>query len=34
MELARVLDVLRAFEHERVDYVLVGAVALALHGLI
>ncbi len=33
MELGRVLDVLRAFERERVDYVLVGAVALALHGL-
>jgi hypothetical protein len=34
MELARVLDVLRAFERARVDYVLVGAVALALHGLV
>ena len=34
MELSRVLDVLRAFGRERVEYVLVGGVALALHGLV
>lgn len=33
MEFAKVLDVLRAFEREAVDYVLVGGIALALHGL-
>ncbi|MBI5628803.1 MAG: hypothetical protein HY953_07770, partial [Candidatus Rokubacteria bacterium] len=34
MELSRVLDVLRAFGSERVEYVVVGGVALALHGLV
>ncbi len=34
MELSRVLDVLRAFGRERVEYVLVGGIALALHGLV
>lgn len=34
MELEKVLDVLRALERERVEYVLVGGVALALHGLV
>jgi hypothetical protein len=34
MEIERVLDVLRAFDREQVEYVLVGGVALALHGLV
>ncbi len=34
MDLQRVFDVLRAFEKENVRYVLIGGVALNLHGLI
>jgi len=34
MDFARFLDVLRAFERERVDYVLVGGVAVNLHGIL
>lgn len=33
MELVRVFDVLRALEREKVRYVLIGGVALAIHGL-
>lgn len=34
MEFARFLDVIRAFERERVEYVLVGGVAVNLHGIV
>src|SRR3990167_1854320 len=34
MELSRVLDVVGGLGRERVEYVLVGGVALALHGLV
>jgi hypothetical protein len=34
MEFERFLAVLRALERERVDYALVGATALGLHGII
>jgi Nucleotidyl transferase AbiEii toxin, Type IV TA system len=34
MEFERFLAVLRALERERVDYVLVGATALSLHGIV
>lgn len=34
MQLDRVLDVLRAFEREQVRYVLIGGVAMTVHGLV
>ena len=34
MDLGRFLDVLRAFENEQVEYVLVGGVAVNLHGIV
>ncbi len=34
VEFDRMLSLLRAFEHEQVDYVLVGAAALNIHGII
>lgn len=34
MEFARFLDVVRAFERAKVDYVLVGGVAVNLHGIL
>lgn len=34
MDLGRVFDVLRAFERENVRYVLIGGVALTIHGLV
>ncbi len=34
MELGRVVQFLRALEHEGVEYVLVGAVALNVHGIL
>lgn len=34
MDLQRVFDVFRAFEKEKVSYILIGGIALNLHGLI
>jgi hypothetical protein len=34
MEFGRFLDVIRAFERARVDYMLVGVVAVNLHGIV
>ena len=34
MDFGRFLDVLRAFENEQVEYVLVGGVAVNLHGIV
>jgi hypothetical protein len=34
MELSAFLDVIRAFERAKVDYVLVGGVAVNLHGIL
>jgi len=34
MEFSRFLDVIRAFERAKVDYVLVGGVAVNLHGIV
>lgn len=34
MEFSRFLDVVRAFEHAKVEYVLVGGVAVNLHGIL
>jgi len=34
MDFGRFLDVIRAFERARVDYVLVGGVAVNLHGIV
>lgn len=34
MDFGRFLDVIRAFEHAQVDYVLVGWVAVNLHGIV
>jgi hypothetical protein len=34
MDFGRFLDIVRAFERERVEYVLVGGVAVNLHGIV
>lgn len=34
MELARFIDLLRALEQQQVDYVLIGGVAINLHGIV